>query len=63
VSEINYTARYERHAEAFYRETGLMAPGKSVPAEMGWQDEERRHREWKLWGEKQEPDCEYCKEP
>jgi len=34
----------------FYRETGIMAPGKSVPLEMGgrWTDEERATA-WKEW--------------
>jgi hypothetical protein len=40
------TAAFDQVAEAFYRETGVMAPGKSVPLEMGamWTDEERQRR-------------------
>lgn len=42
--------RFERLADEFYRETGLMAPGKSVPMEMGnvGYDEER-HTRWRTW--------------
>src|SRR5688572_5369267 len=39
-------ATFEALAEAFYAETGTMAPGKSVPLEWAgrWSDEERRER-------------------
>ncbi len=42
--------RFERLAELFYRATGLMAPGKSVPTAMSSNDyEERRQAAWPLW--------------
>jgi hypothetical protein len=42
---MGYTERFEVQAERFYCETGLIAPGKSVPLEMR-QDESERAREW-----------------
>jgi len=41
---------FEERAEAFYRDTGVMAPGKSVPVAMGgqWTDEER-HDKFDAW--------------
>lgn len=38
--------RFERLAEEFYKETRMMAPGKSVPDAFGPQDEEKR---WEMW--------------
>ena len=47
----NATAYYERQAEEFYRDTHLMAPGKSAPLGMYSEaDDERRHDEWRRWG-------------
>lgn len=46
-TEMGYCERFEHDAERFYRETGLLAPGKSVPAEMWTEDiDHRRHTEW-----------------
>jgi hypothetical protein len=47
---LGYTERFERDAELFYRETGLMAPGKSMPLEM-WntQTEDERRAKWDAW--------------
>lgn len=47
----NPVADYDRLAEAFRRETGLMAPGKDVPAAMNIsdEDEEERRRRWPEW--------------
>jgi hypothetical protein len=42
---VSYTERFEVQAERFYCETGLMAPGRSVPLEMR-QDESERARAW-----------------
>jgi len=42
-AEMGFTERFEHDAERFYRETGLMAPGKSVPMEM-WSDDMDRRR-------------------
>jgi len=43
-------ARYDRLAEAFRRETGLMAPGKDIPAACGGDDDdETRMRRWIDW--------------
>lgn len=42
--------QYEDAAEAFYRDTGLMAPGKSEP--MGWawlHSQEERSERWEAW--------------
>ena len=43
--------RFERLAEAFALETGMMAPGKDVAADMGDTDEYffERIRAWKRW--------------
>lgn len=50
ASTLGYTDRYERAAEEFYRETGYMAPGKSVPMEMaGSFSEEDRSAAWDEW--------------
>jgi hypothetical protein len=46
---MGFTERFEYDAERFYRETGLVAPGKSVPMEM-WSDEMDRKRREK-WDE------------
>ena len=44
------TARFERLAELFYRETHLMAPGKDVAPEMGGGDyDEGRRTAWEKW--------------
>lgn len=42
--------RFERHAEQFYREHGMLAPGKSEPMEMGTSTEREEERR-KLWHE------------
>lgn len=46
--------RVERVFLQFYEETGLLAPGKSVPPEMHETEEKReeRHRRWALWATK-----------
>lgn len=51
-STLGYSERFERNAERFYRETGYMAPGKSMPLEMGgmFTDEERGIA-WDTWNE------------
>lgn len=41
--------RYERLTEEFYRETGMMAPGKDVPAAMGSSDDRTRFNAWYEW--------------
>lgn len=46
--------QYEANAEAFYRETRILAPGKDVPAAIGDYDEhELRSKLWRVWLEKQ----------
>jgi hypothetical protein len=44
---MSHTERFETTAERFYNETGLMAPGKSMPVEM-WSDDydARRNAAW-----------------
>ena len=46
---MSYTARYEQDADEFYRATGFMAPGRSVPMAMGGYDEDQRQAEWDKW--------------
>lgn len=47
---LGHVDRYEEDAEAFYRATGYMAPGKSVPFEMAaGQDFESRSVAWDKW--------------
>lgn len=42
--------QYEDAAEEFYRETGMMAPGKSEPTEWaGMHDQEERRTRWEAW--------------
>lgn len=42
--------RFDRLAEAFRRDTGMMAPGKDCPAAMGgMDDDEGRMRAWAEW--------------
>jgi len=45
------TAHYDRLADAFHRDTGYMAPGKSVPLEMnpGEEWEAERAPAWHKW--------------
>jgi hypothetical protein len=45
------TAEYDFLADAFYRETGIMAPGKDVaPAMCGSMvSEEQRYTQWRAW--------------
>lgn len=42
-------AGYEAAAEQFFRATGMMAPSKSVPAEMAQDDHKARHEAWTIW--------------
>lgn len=50
MSETNFTAAFERLAEDFYRETGFIAPGKSVPLEMAaTQHDDERRAAWRKW--------------
>lgn len=35
MAPVSMSARYERDAEQFFKETGKMAPGKDVPAALG----------------------------
>lgn len=45
---MNANVRFEIIAHAFQKDTGLMAPGKSVPDCM-YQDEGERWRMWEKW--------------
>lgn len=40
---------FEEQAEAFYQDTRLMRPGKSVPMEMARDDEDERRAEYSKW--------------
>ena len=47
----------ERIAEEFWRQTGLIRPGLSVPPEMSSPENDReREAAWKLWNERQNED-------
>lgn len=47
---IDATDWYEKRAMEFYRETRLMAPGKSAPLGMySESDDQRRREEWDRW--------------
>ena len=47
---MSATEQFEAHAEAFYRETGYMAPGKDRSAAMGGDDPELlRYALWLTW--------------
>lgn len=48
---MNGNERFEYMAELFYKETGLMAPGKESPAAFGVTDMEERQREFTKWVE------------
>lgn len=41
--------RYERMAEQFHAETGLMAPGKDVPYAVAFDDYEERVAAWRAF--------------
>lgn len=45
----NSVERFERLAEAFYRDTGLLAPGKDAPAAGGQPDREERSEKYDAW--------------
>lgn len=48
---MNSNERFEYMAELFYKETGLMAPGKDSPAAFGVTDMDERQREFTKWVE------------
>jgi hypothetical protein len=50
----NVTEKLDQFAEAFYRETGTMAPGKSMPLEMAMSQppDDVRASLWKAWCER-----------
>lgn len=50
--DMTATERYEADAEAFYRETGYLSPGKDVPMAMGGQDERERRNAYDVWSAK-----------
>lgn len=42
--------RFERMAKLFYKDTGFIAPGKDVPAEIGGDEYDRERRAaWDAW--------------
>lgn len=49
---MNPSLNYEIQALAFYRMTGLLAPGKDAPAAGGPQDYDERNKAWIEWREK-----------
>ena len=46
---MNSNEGFEVMAELFYRETGMMAPGKDCPAGFGPSDYNERVEAWKKW--------------
>ena len=51
--KANPTAAFELMAEQFYRDTGYIAPGKSLPPEMSTVDyDQERHERYKEWLER-----------
>jgi hypothetical protein len=48
-AKLDSNEEYEQLAEEFYRKTGLMAPGKDVPAAMGLQDKAETWQKWNLF--------------
>lgn len=50
--DMTATERYEADADAFYRETGYMSPGKDVPMAMGGQNERERRDAYDVWSAK-----------
>lgn len=56
---------FEEAAALFYRETGYMAPGKSVPMEMGGEDYDvARQGAWTHWvARRKRRSCEHCGNP
>lgn len=52
------TAAFEQMAEAFYQETGFLAPGKSMPLEMcGEAMDQRRRRRYDEWKQERKQKC------
>jgi hypothetical protein len=48
---MNGNDRFEYMAELFYKETGMMAPGKDSCADFGVVEHDKRYAEWKKWVE------------
>lgn len=49
-SRLSYSERFEEDAERFYKLTGYLAPGRSVPAAMASVgNDEERHVAWDEW--------------
>tara|TARA_R110002020_G_scaffold150741_1_gene327552 strand:- start:195 stop:401 length:207 start_codon:yes stop_codon:yes gene_type:complete len=49
---MNSNERFEYMAELFYKDTGLMAPGKDSPVACGITNREQRDEAWNEWIEK-----------
>ena len=49
---MNANERFEVMATLFYSETGIMAPGKDIPAGFNELDYEQRVEAWRVWAEK-----------
>ncbi len=48
--EDDPNAVFEERAEIFYKETGLLAPGKSLPLEMSSEEmDQKRQQAWDIW--------------
>ncbi len=49
---MNANERFEYMAELFYKDTGLMAPGKNSPSACGIVSREQRDEAWNKWIDK-----------
>ena len=49
---MNANDRFEVMAEKFYKETGIVAPGKDCPAEFSDHSYDQRVNAWRKWAEK-----------
>jgi hypothetical protein len=49
LDDRDVNGQYEAIAEKFYRETGYMRPGKSMPIEMCVVDDDERMEAWRQW--------------
>jgi hypothetical protein len=56
-SEMGYTERFEAMAADFYEATGMLAPGKSYPAEMPYPGDEKRDSAWYSYTEAYRKQC------
>jgi hypothetical protein len=49
---MNANERFEYMAELFYKQTGVIAPGKDAPAGFNTDSDEKRREVWSEWAER-----------